>query len=88
MPDTLSADSGVTTDTHTPRYRLTRAAAERARRKLGLRRLDSLATHLGISRSSFFRLLAGTYPISLNQAAAFADEIGWPITRVFERCDP
>lgn len=86
MPDTITAERGVTNDT--PRYRLTREAAERARTRLGLRRLDNLATHLGISRRSFFRLLEGTYPISLNRAATLAEEIGWPLGRVFERCDP
>ncbi len=86
MSDTLAAAPGVTTDP-TPQYRLTDEAVERARRVFGLRRKEDIAARLGISRRSFFRLLDGTYPISLGQAANFADQIGWPIGRAFKPCD-
>jgi DNA-binding IclR family transcriptional regulator len=88
MTDTLTHVGGVTTDTGTPRYRLTREAANQAMLTLGLRRLEDLAPHLGISRSSLFRLLDGGYSISLARAARFADSIDWPISAAFVRCDP
>lgn len=87
MTDTLSLGEGVKEDT-APKYRLTREAVDRARTRLGLRRYEDLASHLGISRRSLFRLLNGTYPISLGQAAKLAEEIGWPIHRAFQRCEP
>ncbi|WP_328344935.1 helix-turn-helix transcriptional regulator [Micromonospora sp. NBC_00421] len=86
MTDTLVLHRGVKADTDT-RYRLTPAAAQHALRVLGLRRKEDLAEHLGISRSSLFRLFDGNYRISLAQAEQWANLIGWPIRRVFERCD-
>lgn len=86
MTDTLLRHRGVTPDT-TPRYRLTPAAVQRACRVFGVRRKEDLAEPLGISRSSFFRLLEGNYRVSLAQATHWADQLGWPIGRVFEPCD-
>lgn len=84
MPDTSIGGRGVDRDTDV-RFRLTKTAAERAKSRLGLRRYDDIAELMGISRRSFYRLLEGTFPISLNQAAAFSDQIDWPLTRAFER---
>lgn len=84
MPDTLTPVEGVAVDTEMC-YRLTKTAADRAKDKLRTKRYDDVAAYMGISRRSFYRLFDGTYPISLNQAAAFSDLIGWPISRAFER---
>lgn len=84
MTDTVVVPVGVRSDTSV-RFRLTKAAAERAKSKLGLRRYDDIATVMGLSRRSFYRLLEGTYSISLADAVAFCEQIGWPVTRAFER---
>lgn len=84
MTDTMVEPASVRPDT-TVRFKLTKAAAERAKAKLGLRRYDDVAKVMGLSRRSFYRLLEGTYSISLADAVAFCEQIGWPVTRAFER---
>ncbi len=82
MTDTLTRSQGVHPDTG---YRLTKAAVHRAKTRLNLRRQEDIAPLLGISRRSFYRLLDGTYPITLTKAADFSDLIDWPIHRAFTR---
>lgn len=83
MPDTAIA-VGITSDAE-PRLKLTNAAIERAKRKLGVDTIDQLADRLGFSRQTFWRLRKGEYDIRLSEATAIAEQIDWPITRAFER---
>jgi hypothetical protein len=84
MPDTLLRTEGVA---HDPDYRfkLTRAAVERAKERHGLRNDEAVWTAMGLSRSTFYRLLAGTHDIRLSEAAAFAEWVNWPLDTAFER---
>ncbi|WP_433460757.1 hypothetical protein [Micromonospora sp. CA-248212] len=82
MNGTLTRESSADLGTG---YRLTKAAANQAKTVLGFTKYEEVAQHMGISRRSFFRLLSGNYPISLNQAADFCDLIGWPLAEAFQR---
>lgn len=84
MPDTMTAIEDVTEDTSVP-LRLTAAAVGRAKRRFHARNYDEVAAHLKLSRSHFYRLLAGTHDIRLSRAADIADRLDWPLSRVFER---
>jgi hypothetical protein len=84
MPDTLLRLVGVAYDPNI-RFKLTRAAVERAKERHGLRNDEAVWTALGVSRSTFYRLLAGTRAASHVEAAAFAQWIAWPLDRAFKR---
>ncbi|WP_147457256.1 hypothetical protein [Micromonospora pisi] len=85
MTDTLIAAPGVIADT-TGRYRLTRAAVEHAKTKHGLANDAAVWTAMGLSRSTFYRMLAGTSsPTGRLICQGFATWIGWPLA---DTCEP
>lgn len=69
----------------TLRLKLTDAAVDRGKRVFGVDTLDDLADKLGFARMTFWRLRVGEYDIRLSKAMSVSDQLGWPITRVFER---
>lgn len=83
MPDTATA-VGITEDAE-PRLKLTDAAVERAKRKLGVDTIDEVRLRFGFSRQTFWRLRRGEYDIRLSEATSIAERINWPIDRAFER---
>lgn len=70
-----------------PYPRLSAAAVERAKTKLGITELDSLGTALGFSRPGFWRARQGLLDIRYSHALRIANRIGWPVSRVFEDGD-
>jgi DNA-binding XRE family transcriptional regulator len=82
MPDTPAIGAGINIDAH--RVRITPAAVERAKTRLGVGQIDDLAERLGFSRQTFWRLRRGEYDIRMSEARATAALVGWPIERVFE----
>lgn len=82
MADTHTATACITTDA-SPRYQLTPAAVDHAKRRLRVNKTEDLATKLGFSRQTFWRLRRGTYDIPLHEAYAIADRIGMPLDRAF-----
>jgi hypothetical protein len=84
--DTEIAPQGITSDTATgPYMRLTPAAVERAKTKLGVDSVDDLWQELGFSsRMTFWRARRGLYDIRLSHALSVASLIGWPLSRVFK----
>lgn len=82
MPDTATRP-GISNDAEL-RLRITPAAINRARRRLHVHTIDELGERLGFSRQTFWRLRHGKHDIRLSKATAVAQQIGWPIDRVFE----
>ena len=85
--DTERADSGIQSDELRtgPYRRLTDAAIERAKNRLGARGVDDLATKLGFgNRMVLWRVRHGLYDIPLSRADAIAKQLGWPLSKVFE----
>lgn len=68
-----------------PYPRLTDAAVERAKTRLGISELDALWKELGFSsRQSFWRARRGQYDIRLSHAWKVQHLISWPMHRIFE----
>lgn len=64
--------------------RLTPEAVERAKKKFGVDQVDDLWQKLGFnSRMTFWRARQGTYEPRLSHALAIADQLGWPLAKVF-----
>lgn len=67
-----------------PYPRLTPAAVELAKTRLGITNLKRLGEALGFTgRMTFYRLRHGEYDISYAQALHIADLIGLPLNEVF-----
>jgi hypothetical protein len=64
--------------------RLSQAAVERAKSRLGISDLTSLAVALEFSQMNFWRVRVGTYDIRYSHALRVAKKLEWPLTRVFE----
>lgn len=80
---------GITSDTASgPYMRLSAAAVEHAKTKLGVDGVDDLCRELGFtSRQTFWRARRGHYDVRLSHAYAIAERLSWPISRVFEAAD-
>lgn len=83
MPDAPPGQTGIKEDAEL-RLKLTDAAIQRAMRRLRIGTIDELGDRLGFSRQTFWRLRRGEYDIRLSKATAVAEQIDWPIDRVFE----
>lgn len=70
-----------------PYPRLSPAAVERAKTRLGITELDSLGTALGFSRPGFWRVRRGLFDIRYSHALRIAGRLGWPVHEVFETGD-
>lgn len=66
------------------RYKLTQAAIDRLKNRHGVDEIEDLASKLGFSRQTFWRLRTGKYDISLFKARQLAAQAGMPIADVFE----
>lgn len=85
MPDTQIAPAEIAGDTTLGPYpRLTPAAVDRAKTRLGITELDSLGTALGFSRMGFWRARFGQFDIRYSHALRVARRIGWSIDRCFD----
>jgi DNA-binding XRE family transcriptional regulator len=81
VPDTQT----LMTDTAVGPYpQLTARAVERAKSRLGITDLEELASALGFSRQSFWRVRRGEYDIRLSHALTIANRIGLPLHKVFQ----
>lgn len=87
MPDTQTHDVGGSPDAYAGRYRLTRDVVDAVKRRHKLRSDADVWQLLGMSRSTFYRLLAGRRPISLDEAAVVAGLVKRPVLKVFETAD-
>lgn len=91
MLDTQTADElpvGISGDTQLGSYPLLRGAAvERAKTKLGIEDLNTLAGALGFSRQSFWRVRRGEFDIPLSHSLRIARLLGWPLGRCFDNLD-
>lgn len=89
--DTEQAAARIEPDEHRtgPYRRLTDAAVERAKTRLGARGVDDLATKLGLgNRMVLWRARHGFYDIPLSRADAIAKLVGWPLSKVFTEPNP
>jgi DNA-binding XRE family transcriptional regulator len=83
MADTQAVIDRISTDTPA-RYRLTDAAVERLKQRLGVDEIEDLADRLGFSRQTFWRLRKGEYDIRLSRARYVASVAGMTVQQVFE----
>jgi len=85
MLDTQMKPEGIAADTADgPFPRLTTAAIERAKGRLGVTDIESLGAALGFSRMNFWRVRRGLYDIRYSHAKRVADQCGLPLTETFE----
>jgi hypothetical protein len=83
--DAHTAQESVVSDAARGPYpRLTPTAVERAKAKLGISDLDTLATALGFSSMGFYRARVGLFDIRYSHALRVAKQLGWPLARVFD----
>lgn len=87
MLDTQDPHQGIRPDAEPgPYMRLTDDALARAKTKLGVDAVDELSKRLGLAnRMSLWRLRRGLYDIRLSQATAIAEQLGWPLSKVFTK---
>lgn len=67
-----------------PYPRLTAAAVERAKTRLGISKLERLGDALGFSYAGFHRVRQGQLNIRYSHALRVARQIGWPLSKTFE----
>ena len=67
-----------------PYPRLTPAAVERAKTKLGTSEINALGAKLGFSEMTFYRLRVGLFDIRYSDALRVAAELNWPVARCFD----
>jgi hypothetical protein len=79
MAESLTSDAG-----RGPYPRLTPAAVERAKDRLGINDLATLGAALGFSRQTFWRARGGDHDISYSHAKRIAKRLGMPLDEVFE----
>jgi hypothetical protein len=85
MLDTQTALEDVVSDTARGPYpRLSPAAVERAKTKLDVAELDTIATALGFSRMNFWRVRHGLFDIRYSHALRVAQLLDMPIDEVFD----
>jgi hypothetical protein len=90
MLDTQTRPEDVVSDTDPGPYpRLTPAAVERAKVRLGIRDLKTLGTALGFNgRMTFYRARNGNYDIPYSHAQRIARQIGMTVEQAFDGgCD-
>lgn len=83
MADTQAVVDRISADTPV-RYRLTDAAVDRLKQRVGVREIEDLADRLGFSRQTFWRLRTGEYDIRLSRARQIAAIAEMPLNCAFE----
>jgi hypothetical protein len=85
MLDTQTRPVSITNDASDGPYpRITDAAIERAKTRLGIDDTGTLGIALGFSRQSFWRLRRGQLDVRYSDVLRVADKLGWAPARVFE----
>lgn len=87
MADTQTLERSIAPDAAPTRLKLTEAGVNRLMTVLRVTEVDDLATRLGFSRQTFWRLRTGDHDIRLSKATLLCRIARWPMRRMFEQVD-